>query len=118
MDRTWRSCEPGPSRAVANEEASHLGQLLLYMLGAQAKRLQVVRRQPKLKVTPLLGLFIDNLQVCLNPRRACAARVTVRTWSVRPSVCLSVCYHVLCHHVQQTVKIAAPTGSALHCLHF
>ena len=46
----------------------------------------------------------------VNPRRACAARVTV--------LGLSVCYRVFCHHAQQTGKIATPTGSALHRLHF
>ena len=84
MDRTWRSCEPGPSGAVANKDASHLGQLVLYVLGAQAKWLQVVRRQPKLRVTPLLGLFIENLQVCLNPWCACEGYSTYLVW---PSVC-------------------------------
>ena len=33
-------------------------------------------------------------------------------------VCLSVCYHVFCHHAQQTGKIATPAGSALNCLYF
>ncbi|CAI8019656.1 Probable serine/threonine-protein kinase DDB_G0284251, partial [Geodia barretti] len=50
----------------------------------------------------------------INPRHACAARVTV----VVLCVCLSVCYHVFCHHAQQTGQKATPTGSALHWLHF
>ena len=49
----------------------------------------------------------------INPRRACAARVTCP--SVRLSVCLSVCYHVFGYHAQQTGKIATP---ALHWLDF
>ena len=49
----------------------------------------------------------------INPRRACAARVTVR-----PSVCLSVCYHVFCHYAQQGGRKAIPTGSAPHWLDF
>ena len=53
----------------------------------------------------------------INPRRACAARVTV-CHSVRPSVCLSVCYHVFCHYAQQGGQKAIPTGSVPHWLDF
>ena len=48
--------------------------------------------------------------VAVNPWRACAVRVTV--------LGLCVCYHVFCHHVQQTGKRVTTTGSALHWLHF
>ena len=34
------------------------------------------------------------------------------------SVCLSVCYHVICHHAQQDDKSAVPKVSALHWLDF
>ena len=58
----------------------------------------------------------------INPRRACAARVTVLVLSfcpsVRPSVCLSVCYHVFCHYAQQGGQKAIPTGSVPHWLDF
>ena len=37
----------------------------------------------------------------INPRRACAARVTVVVLSFCLSVCLSVCYHVFCRYTQQ-----------------
>ena len=37
----------------------------------------------------------------INPRRACAARVTVVVLSFCLSVCLSVCYHVFCRYEQQ-----------------
>ena len=49
----------------------------------------------------------------INPRRACAARVTV-CHSVR----LSVCYHVFCHYAQQGGQKAIPTGSVPHWLDF
>ena len=57
----------------------------------------------------------------INPRRACAARVTVLGLSfcpVRPSVRLSVCYHVFCHYAQQGGQRAIPTGSVPHWLDF
>ena len=38
--------------------------------------------------------------------------------SVRPSVCLSVCYHVFCHYAQQGGEKAIPTGSVPHWLDF
>ena len=53
-----------------------------------------------------------------NPRRACAARVTVLVLSFCPSVRLSVCYHVFCHYVQQGGEKAIPTGSVPHWLDF
>ena len=34
------------------------------------------------------------------------------------SVCLSVCYHVFCHHAQGDNKRAIPIGSAPHWLDF
>ena len=57
----------------------------------------------------------------INPRRSCAARVTVYTWfvsasvrlSVSLSVCLSVCHHIFCDYAQGDKKIAIPTGSSL-----
>ena len=49
---------------------------------------------------------------------ACAARVTVLGLSFRPSVRLSVCYHVFCHYVQQGGQKAIPTGSVPHWLDF
>ena len=57
----------------------------------------------------------------INPRRSCAARVTVYTWfvsasvrlSVSLSVCLSVCHHIFCDYAQRDKKIAIPTGSSL-----
>ena len=50
----------------------------------------------------------------INPRRACAARVTVLGLSIR----LSVCYHVFCHYAQQGGQKAIPTGSVPHWLDF
>ena len=44
---------------------------------------------------PALTLSLGAMLV--NPRRACAARVTV----VVLSFCLSVCYHVFCRYAQQ-----------------
>ena len=38
--------------------------------------------------------------------------------SVIHSVCVSVCYHVFCDYTQRDNKIAIPTGSLLHWLHF
>ena len=59
------------------------------------------------------------LSSMINPRRACAARVTF-CHSVRPSVRLSVsvCYHVFCHYAQQGGQRAIPTGSVPHWLDF
>ena len=37
----------------------------------------------------------------VNPRRSCAARVTV----LGPFVCLSVCYHVFCHYTTQSSHV-------------
>ena len=54
----------------------------------------------------------------INPRRACAARVSVLglsfCLSVRPFVCLSV----FCHYAQQGGQKAIPTGSVPHWLDF
>ena len=50
----------------------------------------------------------------INPRRACAARVTVLV----PYVCLSVCYHVFCLYAQRGNKIAIRGGLLLQRLHF
>ena len=67
-------------------------------------------------------MYIMYIMYIINPRRACAARVTVLGLSfhlsVRLSVCLSVCYHVFCHYVQQGGQKAIPTGSVLHWLDF
>ena len=55
----------------------------------------------------------------VNPRRACAARITVLGLSFRPSSFLpSVCYsyHVFCHYAQQGGQKAIPTGSVPHWL--
>ena len=58
----------------------------------------------------------------INPRRACAARVTVFgqsfRLSVHLSVRLSVCYHVFCYSAQQGGQKAIPTGSVPHWLDF
>ena len=56
----------------------------------------------------------NQLGRVINPRRACAARATV----LGPFVCLSVCYHVFCHHAQRDNEIAISKGSALHRLDF
>ena len=50
----------------------------------------------------------------INPRRACAARVTVLGLCVCLSVCLSVCYHVFCHRAQQCAQQDIPAASAGH----
>ena len=55
-----------------------------------------------------------SIALVINPRRACAARVTVLGLSFRPSVCLSVCYHVFCHYAQQGSQKAISTGSVPH----
>ena len=54
------------------------------------------------------------LKVFINPRRACAARVTVLGLSFR----LSVCYHAFCHYAQQGGQKVIPTGSVPHWLDF
>ena len=50
------------SRQVGERKDSQIGQLLLYLLGAQLRRLQVIRKTKKL-VTPILGLYMENLEV-------------------------------------------------------
>ena len=71
------------------------------------------------KVKPALEflqgkLLHDHLLAhIINPRRACAARVTVCH-----SVFLSVCYHVFCHYAQQGGQKTIPTGSVPHWLDF
>ena len=48
----------------------------------------------------LLYLCMTDITVCtvINPRRACAARVTVVVLCVCLSVCLSVCLRLFSHH--------------------
>ena len=38
------------------------------------------------------------MRIIINPRRACATRVTVVVLSFSLSVCLSVCHHVFCRY--------------------
>ena len=56
------------------------------------------------KVVTLVDLSFW-LSLIINPRRACAAKVTVVVLSFRLSVhlsvCLPVCNHVFCRYVQQ-----------------
>ena len=61
----------------------------------------------------LIVLKIEQLHI-INPRRACAARVTVLGLCVCVSVCLSVCYHVFCHRAQQCAQHDIPAASAGH----
>ena len=42
--------------------------------------------------------------IIINPRRACAARVTVVVLSFCLSVCLSVCYHVFCRATRRPIS--------------
>ena len=63
-------------------------------------------------------LYVLPLVTFINPRRACAARVTVLGSWVCLSVSLSVCYHVFCHHAQEIGQRAIVTGSVLHWLDF
>ena len=69
LNRSWREPEPGPGPASGCQttalEDSQLGQLLLYLLAVQVKRLQAVRHLPGQRPTPVLGLFMDNLQACI-----------------------------------------------------
>ena len=46
-------------------------------------------------------MYVGSYGEFINPRRACAARVTVVVLSFCLSVSLSVCYHVFCHYEQQ-----------------
>ena len=58
----------------------------------------------------------------INPRCACAARVTVYSCSVIPSICpsvrLSICYHVFYRYAQQDSQSATLVGSVPHWLYF
>ena len=67
------------------------------------------------------GIYIINpfsLMHIINPRRACAARVTVLGLCVCLSFCLSVCYHVFCRYTQRDGQKPIPTGSVPHWLYF
>ena len=61
--------DPDPTSAEEamrpTKQESQLGQLLLYLLGAQAKRLQAICCRQE-RPTPVLGLFPDNLNVGNN----------------------------------------------------
>ena len=59
-------------------------------------------------------LAIPIFHIIINPRRACAARVTVLGLCVCVSVCLSVCYHVFCHRARQCAQQDIPATSAGH----
>ena len=65
---------------------------------------------------------VSSLWNLINPRRACAARVTVLGLSFCLSVCLSVRpsvrYHLFWHYAQQGGQKAIPTGSVPHWLDF
>ena len=52
----------------------------------------------------------SSLNMTINPQRACAARVIV----LGLSFCLSVCYHIFCHYVQQGGRKAILMGSVPH----
>ena len=57
--------------------------------------------------------------VIINPRRACAARVTVlglSVLSVCPSVCVCVCRHLFSHYRLYCDLRAIPMASAQHAL--
>lgn len=47
----------------ARSSKSGRGQLFTYLLGAQIRHLQSVRHDPNAKVTPVFGLYIDELKV-------------------------------------------------------
>ena len=66
----------------------------------------------------IICCIIVTLLYIFNPRRTCAARVTVLGLSFCPSVCPSVCYHIFCHYAQQGGQKAIPTGSVPHWLDF
>ena len=57
MRNEWRT------RGTASERKnSQIGQLFMYLLGAQLKRLKVSRRL-KHESTPMLGLYMENFEV-------------------------------------------------------
>jgi hypothetical protein len=47
---------------MGERKDSQIGQLLLYLLGDQLQQLQVTRKTKKL-ATPILGLYMENLEV-------------------------------------------------------
>ena len=53
----------------------------------------------KLQVSNFLQVTVVS-HVLINPRRTCAVR--------------AVCYHILCHYVEQSSPNAIPTASVLH----
>ena len=59
-----------------------------------------------------------SLHMHVNGNQPSACMRSYSTWSVILSVCLSVCYHVFCHYVQQGGQKAVPTGSVPHWLDF
>ena len=56
-------------------------------------------------------MVYNHLKTFINPRRACAARVTVVVLCVCPSVCLSVCLSATILGLQATRRLMSDTNS-------
>ncbi|CAI7995703.1 hypothetical protein GBAR_LOCUS1736 [Geodia barretti] len=50
-------------RGVRQRDESEIGQLLIYLLGVQIKSIQLLRHRSYQPPTPVLGLFMDGLEV-------------------------------------------------------
>ena len=67
--------------------------------------------------TSMKGLHLGQTEFIVNPLVHMRSE-GYGTWFVSMSVIPSFCYRVFCHHAQRDSKIAIPTGSFLHRLHF
>ena len=60
--------EWGGGHIVDNEDpevqmSKQVGQLLVYLLGAELERIRKIRGEPKAKTSPILGIFMKNMMV-------------------------------------------------------
>ena len=62
----------------------------------------VLTRDSSLHILPLSILLLSSIFVIINPRRACAARVTVVVLCVCVCVCVCVCLHLFSRYRHQT----------------
>ena len=88
---------------LAKEEIAHTTKFASLMqlsinLGADYLRELHVGRNACYSSEQIIGELLQCLSQVINPRRACAARVTVVVLCVCVSVCLSFCLLLFSHH--------------------
>ena len=58
-ESSWRETD----RKGEKKGASKVGQLLMYLLGGHLHRLRAIRHTPKIRPTPVLGLYLEDMKV-------------------------------------------------------